>query len=189
MTIRHPHAGEPHLLHSMTEWRALLEMASLPFMLPALMAAPQGDGHPVLLLPGFMADEGTLIALKTFLRNRGYAVESWGFGRNVGFQNKHAQALEQKIRYMHHKSGRKVSLVGWSLGGVFALYGAHQASECVRTRDHARQPGQRRPRGQPLTGVREGALPDDRASDGPGGARDAAARQEAARDEAACRCR
>ena len=133
MTQRHPHAGGPHFLHSVTEWRALLEMASLPYTLPALMAAPHGDGHPVLLLPGFMADEGTLVALKVFLRNRGYAVESWGFGRNVGFQNKHAQALEQKIRYLHHKSGRKVSLVGWSLGGVFALYGAHQASECVRS--------------------------------------------------------
>jgi pimeloyl-ACP methyl ester carboxylesterase len=133
MTIRHSHSGEPHLLHSVTEWRALLEMASLPSIAPALMATPKGDGHPVLLLPGFMADEGSLIALKAFLRNRGYAVESWGFGRNVGFRNKHAQALEQKIRYMHHKAGRKVSLVGWSLGGVFALYGAHQASECVRT--------------------------------------------------------
>lgn len=132
MAHRYDRTGEPHLLHSATEWRALLEMASLPWALPALLAAPHGDGHPVLLLPGFMADEGTLIALKVFLRNRGYAVESWGFGRNVGFQNKHAQALVQKIRYLHHRTGRKVSLVGWSLGGVFALFGAHQASECVR---------------------------------------------------------
>jgi len=133
MTQRHPHIGEPHLLHSITEWRALLEMVSLPYALPALLAAPSGDGHPVLLMPGFMAKEGTMVALKAFLSNRGYAVENWGFGRNIGFQNKHAQALEQKIRYLHHTTGRKVSLVGWSLGGVFALYGAHQASECVRS--------------------------------------------------------
>jgi pimeloyl-ACP methyl ester carboxylesterase len=86
----------------------------------------------VLLLPGFMGSEGTLIALEVFLRNRGYAVQTWGLGRNVGFRPGHASALEQKIRFMHHESGRKVSLVGWSLGGVFALYGAHQASECVR---------------------------------------------------------
>jgi pimeloyl-ACP methyl ester carboxylesterase len=133
MAHRHAHSGEPHLLYSITEWRALFEMAMLPYTLPALLAAPKGDGHPVLLMPGFMANEGTLIALKTFLRSRGYAVENWGFGRNVGFHNKHAQALEQKIRYLHHTTGRKVSLVGWSLGGVFSLYGAHQASECVRT--------------------------------------------------------
>ncbi len=133
MATRHPHEGEPHLLHSLTEWRALLEMAALPYSLPWLLNTPKGDGHPVLLLPGFMADEGTLMPLKLFLRQRGYDVQTWGFGRNIGFQRQHASALEQKIRYMHHRSGRKVSLVGWSLGGVFALYGAHQAPECVRT--------------------------------------------------------
>ena len=132
MTTRHPHKEAPHLLHSATEFRALLEMATLPYSLPLLMSAPQGDGHPVLLLPGFMASEVSLIPLKLFLGNRGYDVHTWGLGRNVGFQNKHASALEQKIRHLHHKSGRKVSLVGWSLGGVFALYGAHQAPECVR---------------------------------------------------------
>lgn len=133
MAQRHPHRGQPHLLHSLTEWRALLEMATLPWALPALQAAPQGDGHPVLLLPGFLADEATLFALRIYLRQRGYAVQTWGFGRNVGFRSRHAQALEQKVRHLHHSTGRKVSLVGWSLGGVFALYGAHQASECVRS--------------------------------------------------------
>jgi len=133
MTERYKHEGKPHLLHSATEWRALFEIASLTYLWPTLLAAPHGDGHPVSLLPGFMADEGSLIALKTFLASRGYAVETWGLGRNVGFQSKHATALEQKIRHLQHRSGRKVSLVGWSLGGVFALYGAHQASECVRS--------------------------------------------------------
>jgi pimeloyl-ACP methyl ester carboxylesterase len=132
MATRHPHHGEPHLVHSLLEWRALLEMATLPWALPFLMHAPHGDGHPVLLLPGFMADEVTLFALKGFLRSRGYDVQTWGFGRNVGFRSQHARALEQKIRHLHHVSGRRVSLVGWSLGGVFALYGAHQAPECVR---------------------------------------------------------
>jgi len=87
----------------------------------------------VLLLPGFMGSEVSLIGLELFLRSRGYAVETWGLGRNVGFHAKHATALEQKIRHVHHKTGRKLSLVGWSLGGVFALYGAHQVSDCVRS--------------------------------------------------------
>lgn len=133
MTERHPHRGQPHTLHSLAEWRALLELAALPLAWPCLHLAPRGDGHPVLLLPGFMADESTLFALKTFLDGRGYDVQTWGFGRNVGFRSRHAQALEQKIRHLHHASGRRVSLVGWSLGGVFALYGAHQAPECVRS--------------------------------------------------------
>jgi pimeloyl-ACP methyl ester carboxylesterase len=132
MAQRHLHEGEPHLWHQLAEWRAVIELAALPWAWPCLMQAPQGDGHPVLLLPGFMADEATLLVLKAFLRNRGYDVHTWGFGRNVGFRSRHALALEQKIRHMHHRLGRKVSLVGWSLGGVFALYGAHQAPECVR---------------------------------------------------------
>lgn len=129
---RHPHRGAPHLMHSLLEWRALVEMATLPYSLPMLLSGAPGDGHPVLLCPGFMGDEGTLVALKLVLRRKGYDVQTWGFGRNVGFQSRHAQALEKKIRWLHHNTGRKVSLVGWSLGGVFALYGAHQASECVR---------------------------------------------------------
>ena len=132
MASRHPHAGKPKTAHSVLEVRALFELALLPWSLPVLATAPPGDGHPVLLLPGFMGSELSLIALEVFLRNRGYAVETWGLGRNVGFHSKHAAALEQKIRHLHHKTGRKVSLVGWSLGGVFALYGAHQVPECVR---------------------------------------------------------
>jgi pimeloyl-ACP methyl ester carboxylesterase len=60
-------------------------------------------------------------------------VHTWGLGRNLGFRSKHANALPQKIRYLHHITGRKVSLVGWSLGGVFSLYAAQSAPECVRS--------------------------------------------------------
>jgi pimeloyl-ACP methyl ester carboxylesterase len=132
MARRHPHTGRPSLLSSMLEWRALFELASLPYATPLLLSAPRGDGHPVLLLPGFMGTEGSLFGLEFFLRNRGHAVQTWGLGRNVGFRPGHASAIESKIRHLHHSSGKKVSLVGWSLGGVFALYGAHRASECVR---------------------------------------------------------
>jgi pimeloyl-ACP methyl ester carboxylesterase len=133
MTSRQTHTGKPRLLHQLIESRAVLELAALPWNLPLLARTPRGDGHPVLLFPGFMADEATMVVLKLFLQNRGYEVQTWGFGRNVGFRSKHANALEQKIRYMHYKSGQKVSLVGWSLGGVFAMYGAHVAPECVRS--------------------------------------------------------
>jgi pimeloyl-ACP methyl ester carboxylesterase len=118
-------------MHSALEARALFELALLPCMLPLLMAAPRGDGQPVLLLPGFMGSEASLLGLELFLRNRGFDAETWGLGRNVGFHARHATALEQKIRHMCHASGRKVSLVGWSLGGVFALYAAHHMPDCV----------------------------------------------------------
>jgi pimeloyl-ACP methyl ester carboxylesterase len=133
MTTRYAHSGPPGRFWRAVELRAFAELATLPYALPALLRAPKGDGHPVLLLPGFMSSERPLFAIKAYLRNRGYQVESWGFGRNLGFQRKHATALEQKLRFMHHKHGRKVSLVGWSLGGTFAMYAAHQVPECVRS--------------------------------------------------------
>jgi pimeloyl-ACP methyl ester carboxylesterase len=121
------------VLSSLLEARIFMEMALLPASLPLLMAAPQGDGHPVVLVPGFMAGESTLLALKLLLQNKGYDVHTWGLGRNVGFRGKHANALPQKIRYLHHTTGRKVSLVGWSLGGVFSFYGAETTQDCVRS--------------------------------------------------------
>jgi pimeloyl-ACP methyl ester carboxylesterase len=125
--------GPPHPLYTLLELRAPLELALLGPAVPFLLRAPRGDGHPVLLLPGFLSSELPLLAMQGYLRNRGYAVETWGFGRNVGLQRKHIAALEQKVRFLHHRHGRKVSLVGWSLGGMFAMYGAHEATECVRS--------------------------------------------------------
>ena len=131
--VRHAHVGAPHVLSSLLEGRGLLEMALLPASLPLLMEAPHGDGHPVLLVPGFMAGETTLIGLKLMLQNKGYDVHTWGLGRNMGFRSKHANALPQKIRHLHYTTGKKVSLVGWSLGGVFSMYGAQNSLECVRS--------------------------------------------------------
>ena len=124
--------GPPPLLHTALEPRAPFELALLGPALPMLLMAPRGDGHPVLLVPGFMSSEVPLLVMQAYLRNRGYTVDMWGFGRNVGLQRKHVAALEQKVRYLHHRFRRKVSLVGWSLGGAFALYVAHHAPECVR---------------------------------------------------------
>lgn len=126
-------AQASRLKYSLLEGRALLEIATLPYFLPLLQASPRGDGHPVLLVPGFTATDATMNGLRVFLRSRGYSVEHWGFGQNTGFKLKFSQALEQKVRHMHHRHKKKVSLVGWSLGGVYAYYAAHSAPECVRT--------------------------------------------------------
>jgi pimeloyl-ACP methyl ester carboxylesterase len=124
----------PKPLLTLLEGRIALEFAGLLVALPWLRDAPAGDGHPVLLLPGFGASDSSMEPLRLFLQTRGYEVETWGLGRNVGFNRKFANAIEQKVRFMHHRSGgRRVSLVGWSLGGVFAYYAARIAPECVRT--------------------------------------------------------
>jgi pimeloyl-ACP methyl ester carboxylesterase len=122
----------PRRLLTLLEARAGLEFAETLAFLPWLSRAPRGDGHPVLLLPGFGASDVSLEPLRAFLETRGYHVETWGLGRNVGFNRKFTLVVEQKVRYMHHRYGGRVSLVGWSLGGVFAFYVAHVVPECVR---------------------------------------------------------
>ena len=125
-------AKPPPRLYTLLEWRSLVEFGLLPVSWPWLRSTPKGDGHAVLLLPGFAAGDATLKPLAAFLASRGYAVETWGFGRNRGFNRKFVTALEQKLRFMHHRSGRPVSVIGWSLGGVFAFDLAHRMPDLVR---------------------------------------------------------
>ena len=56
-------ARPPRLIYSLIEGRAFLEMALLAPLAPLLAAAPRGDGHPVLLVPGFTAGDATMVGL------------------------------------------------------------------------------------------------------------------------------
>ena len=67
-------ASPPRLIYSLIEGRAFLEMALLPALLPVLSTTPRGDGHPVLLVPGFTAGDATMVGLKLFLQSRGYGL-------------------------------------------------------------------------------------------------------------------
>jgi pimeloyl-ACP methyl ester carboxylesterase len=102
------------------EARAWLELAALVPALPALASAPSGDGHPVLVLPGFLADDRSTRALRWFLRDRGYHAHAWRLGRNVGPTAGTVQGLVARLDTLHARHGRKVSLIGWSLGGIYA---------------------------------------------------------------------
>ena len=144
----------PRPVLTLLEARAGLEFGETLLSLPRLVRAPRGDGHPVLLLPGFGASDVSLEPLRAFLKSRGYHVETWGLGRNIGFNRKFAGVIEQKIRFLHHRHRRKVSLVGWSLGGVFAFYSAHVAPECVRTAISLGSPLRLDPDAHPPAGVK-----------------------------------
>ena len=76
MATQSTHTGKPSALHSLLEMRVFNEVALLPLAWPWLMQTPKGDGHPVLLSPGFMGDEASLAVLKRFLESRGYDVHA-----------------------------------------------------------------------------------------------------------------
>jgi pimeloyl-ACP methyl ester carboxylesterase len=107
-----------HLL--LLEPRALVELAALLPALPFLRRAPRGDGHPVLVLPGFMASDFSTRAMRAFLRDRGYRAHGWKLGRNLGPSAETVDAMVARLRDLRERYERRVSLVGWSLGGVYA---------------------------------------------------------------------
>jgi pimeloyl-ACP methyl ester carboxylesterase len=102
------------------EGRAIHEFGAFLASLPLLSLAPKGDGHPVLVLPGLVASDLSTRPLRTFLSNHGYAVSGWGQGRNYGLRDGVAEAMIERVREIAQRSKRKVSLIGWSLGGLYA---------------------------------------------------------------------
>jgi len=99
---------------------------------PLLMRAPRGDGHPVLALPGFLASDLSMAPLRRYLAELGYDAHAWRMGRNIGGMAKMRAALLDRLTTIHRETGRKVSVVGWRLGGVYARDLALQAPGMVR---------------------------------------------------------
>lgn len=114
------------------EGRALGELAAYFAALPLLRLAPRGDGHPVLVLPGLSASDVSTRPLRTFLRDRGYAAHGWELGRNAGPRPGVEAALQRRLSDLHKRHGRRVSIIGWSLGGIFAREVARRAAQQVR---------------------------------------------------------
>lgn len=127
-----PRMRPPSLGLFAIEGRALLEVGLFLQALPVLRQAPKGDGHPVMVFPGFTASDLSTQLLRAFLRDRGYVVRGWSLGRNRGFSYQTEMKMVRRLQMLHWKHERKVSLVGWSLGGIFARELARQHPDMVR---------------------------------------------------------
>ncbi len=114
------------------EGRAIGELATTYAMMPLLRRGPRGDGHPVLVMPGFLASDVSTAPLRRFLRKHGYATHPWELGRNLGPREGVEEQLMDRLQEIRQRHGRKVSLIGWSLGGVYARMLANRSPEDVR---------------------------------------------------------
>lgn len=123
----------PSRLLQLLELRSPWEFAAGLAAWPWLRLAPRGDGHPVLVLPGLVASDRSTRLLRNFLSGRGYDVHGWGLGRNYGPRANIEQAMLASLDKLHAKSGRKLSLIGQSLGGAYARVLAAQRPEAVRS--------------------------------------------------------
>lgn len=113
------------------EVRAVPTALRIPVSQRALSRAPRGDGHVVIDVPGWKAREITGAPLRRYLRRIGYDARGWGLGTNRG--KPEADALELAERVVELTTdGSRVSLIGWSLGGVIAREVARQHPDRVR---------------------------------------------------------
>jgi dienelactone hydrolase len=116
----------------LAEARGIFEFNFSLLLSPLLLQAPRGDGHPVLTLPGFLASDLSMAPMRRYLSELGYDSHAWRMGRNIGGVARIRQALRDRLAEIHNSTGRKVSIVGWSLGGVYARDLALQAPAMVR---------------------------------------------------------
>jgi pimeloyl-ACP methyl ester carboxylesterase len=116
----------------LAEMRGIFEFNASLMMAPLLMRAPKGDGHPVLALPGFLAGDLSMAPLRRYLKELGYEVHAWQMGRNFGGLSRIRNSLRERLTEIHANAGRKVSIVGWSLGGVYARDLALHMPDMVR---------------------------------------------------------
>jgi pimeloyl-ACP methyl ester carboxylesterase len=114
------------------EGRAPWEFAALLASAPWLRKLPRGDGHPVLVFPGLGANDFTTAPLRRFLDELGYRSHPWGQGFNFGPRNGVLTGCNAALRRLFDEHAEPVSLIGWSLGGIYARELAKELPEHTR---------------------------------------------------------
>ena len=110
----------------------MYDAAAMVPMFAVQRLLPRGDGHPVLVLPGFLAGSRTTQPLRRYLADLGYKAHRWKLGYNTGYSRRLHRGMRDRLSGLADRYGRKVSLVGWSLGGVYARELARELPDIVR---------------------------------------------------------
>ena len=122
----------PSLMLMALEARAFWEFAALVPAWPLLQRAPRGDGHPVLVFPGLSASDASTMPLRQYLTGLGYEAAGWNQGFNFGPRAGVLATARSHVEELFLRTGQKVSLIGWSLGGVYAREMAKRMPDHVR---------------------------------------------------------
>lgn len=117
--------------------RFALEVKAVPELCRFVMKSrthglAKGDGHPVLVFPGFLAGDALTWPLRRRLTALGYWNAGWRFGTNLGLKPGLLAQMVHYVKSVHAGQKRKVSLVGWSLGGLYARELAKRMPHRVR---------------------------------------------------------
>lgn len=122
----------PSKLLLLLEGRAVLEYGHLLLTRKRLAQWPRGDGHPILCVPGFGTTDRSMRAMRQVFERLGYKTYGWEQGRNMGMNRRVKEKLAEHLQEIFRRHGRKVTLIGWSLGGVYVREMARAMPQLVR---------------------------------------------------------
>lgn len=128
-----PVAAAPSSWLLAMELRAFWELGAVLPAWPLLRQAGRGDGHSVIVFPGLSASDASTLPLRSYLESLGHDVSGWNQGFNFGPRAGVLQTAKQQVIDTHRETGQTVSLVGWSLGGIYARELAKELPHCVRS--------------------------------------------------------
>ena len=127
-----PHDQPPSAWLLALELRAFWEFCALLPAWPILSRAPRGDGHAVMVFPGLSANDASTVPLRHYLQSMNYQPWGWEQGFNFGPRAGVLDEAKASLSRTFESTGRKVSLIGWSLGGVYARELAKEMPHMVR---------------------------------------------------------
>jgi pimeloyl-ACP methyl ester carboxylesterase len=111
----------PSQVLNLTEpFRAMLDLGFLHLSESWLNTLRGGDGHPVLVIPGFTAGDRSTIVLRKFLSQLGYLPCGWKQGVNFGIRHEDFEGVLKLLTRLSDDYQCRISLVGQSLGGIYA---------------------------------------------------------------------
>ncbi|HJX43213.1 MAG TPA: alpha/beta hydrolase-fold protein [Geodermatophilus sp.] len=127
-----PWSTDRRLLAATEPVRAVAGVGALALAYPLLRGAPRGEPHGVLVLPGLLASDASTATLRRWLRGLGYPVVGWELGRNRGPTKEITDELPRLVERLARQHGGPVSIVGQSLGGIYARRLALRVPRLVR---------------------------------------------------------
>jgi pimeloyl-ACP methyl ester carboxylesterase len=99
---------------------------------PVLERLPRGNGHPVLVMPGFSASDSSTVPLRGLLDKLGYRTYEWGLGLNMGPTPHIVEGIVKLLDRISDAEHEPVTIIGWSLGGIYARELARRDPSAVK---------------------------------------------------------
>jgi pimeloyl-ACP methyl ester carboxylesterase len=125
--------GRPRALFAKEGPRAAGEFASFLMARRRLgRGGPRGDGRPIMVMPGFIGSDGSTLALRRLLRRFGFHVHAWRLGRNLGPTDRVIDGLQERVQHLLVEHDQPLTLIGHSLGGIYAREIARAAPDAIR---------------------------------------------------------